>query len=367
MRLMQEHASRWCDSVTVFDTSTHGDVARSGQWSLTNVMRAAQLWPRMSLEARRKRPSVIQIEAGGYLGLVKGAALAHASAGVPVVLSIHSADMRGDLAQAGRAGQLLIRRALRRASAVRVMYQAQLDELAALAPEVSLDRYRIIRPFIEAPSTSRPEPVRGARVRFVSVGTPGARKGTFELLRALAAVHAAGRSFQCDIFGAEERAGEMLKLRGLSEELGLSRIVTLHGAMPAKDVREHMRRADAFVLPSRGEGLPQALMEAMSIGLPVIVTAVGGIPDTVRQPDLPPFEPGDGQALEAALIRVADDPELRARCADANLRRAREYLSPDAVIPLYIEMWRTACSGAGRSNSAARPGSDSMPPEFPCR
>jgi len=247
------------------------------------------------------------------------------------------------------------------------MYQAQLDALAAFAPEVSLDRYRIIRPFIEASSTSRPEPVRGARLRFVSVGTVGTRKGTFELLRALAAVRATSRSFHCDIFGAEERAGEMLKLRGLSEELGLGRTVTLHGAMPAKDVQEHMRQADAFVLPSRAEGLPLALMEAMSIGLPVVVTAVGAIPDTVQQPDLPPVEPGDVQALEAALIRVADDPELRARCADANLRRTREYLSPDAVIPLYIEMWCTACSVAGRSNSAARPGSDSMPPELPCR
>lgn len=356
VELLRMHASRAGQSVAVFDTSTHSDVARSGTWSLTNLMRAGGLLPRMAIESRWARPSVIQIEAGGYLGLVKSAALAHASAGTPVVLSIHSADMSADLAQAGRAGRFLIRRALRRSGAVRVMYQDQLDELAALAPEVPLNRYRIIRPFIEAQPRATPETTPSGALRLVSVGTVGVRKGTFELLRALAAVRATGRLVHCDVFGAEERASDMRKLTDFSAKLRLGGSVTLHGAVPSTEVRRHMEEADAFVLPSRAEGLPLALMEAMSMGLPLVVTAVGAIPDTVHQPELHPLAPGDPQALKAALIRLADDPGLRARCADANVRRTREYLSPDVVVPLYVDMWRMAAHPAWRFSAA--PSSD---------
>jgi glycosyltransferase involved in cell wall biosynthesis len=90
----------------------------------------------------------------------------------------------------------------------------------------------------------------------------------------------------------------------------------------------------------------------MSMGLPLVVTAVGAIPDTVQQPDLPPLAPGDAEALESALVRLADDPGLRVRCADANIRRTREYLSPNVVVPLYIDMWRTAAHPRRRVSAA---------------
>jgi glycosyltransferase involved in cell wall biosynthesis len=79
-----------------------------------------------------------------------------------------------------------------------------------------------------------------------------------------------------------------------------------------------LRRAEVFVMSSRSEGLPMALLEAMSYGMAVLATRVGGIPEVVADgAEGLLVEPGDAAALAAALRRLIADPELRARLAAA--------------------------------------------------
>ncbi len=81
--------------------------------------------------------------------------------------------------------------------------------------------------------------------------------------------------------------------------------------------------ADLFVLPSHQEGLPVALMEAMSAGLPVVATIVGGVPDIVTdgvEGLLVP--PGRADLLAQAVTRVAQDAALRSRLAQSSLARS---------------------------------------------
>jgi len=89
------------------------------------------------------------------------------------------------------------------------------------------------------------------------------------------------------------------------------------------DTARLMAGADVFVLPSHQEGLPVALMEAMSAGLPVVATTVGGVPDVVTdgvEGLLVP--PGRPDLLAQAVRRVAGDPALRSRLAEASLQRS---------------------------------------------
>jgi glycosyltransferase involved in cell wall biosynthesis len=89
------------------------------------------------------------------------------------------------------------------------------------------------------------------------------------------------------------------------------------------DTARLMAGADVFVLPSHQEGLPVALMEAMSAGLPVVATIVGGVPDVVTdgvEGLLVP--PGRPDLLAEALGKVAHDPERRAEMARASLARS---------------------------------------------
>ncbi len=81
-----------------------------------------------------------------------------------------------------------------------------------------------------------------------------------------------------------------------------------------EDVLELLAGADAFVLASRQEGLPVALMEATSVGLPIVASAIGGVPQVLDDAvDALLVPPGDAKLLAEAMGRLASDPEMRER------------------------------------------------------
>jgi glycosyltransferase involved in cell wall biosynthesis len=80
------------------------------------------------------------------------------------------------------------------------------------------------------------------------------------------------------------------------------------------DVLELLAGADAFVLASRQEGLPVALMEATSVGLPIVASSIGGVPQVLEdEVDALLVPPGDSRQLTQAIVRLASDPVLRER------------------------------------------------------
>ena len=102
----------------------------------------------------------------------------------------------------------------------------------------------------------------------------------------------------------------------LHQELGLGKGFRLLGYRA--DVPEILAGSDAFVLASKYEGYPIAVMEALTIGLPVVSTDVGGVPETVAEGVEGFLVPsGDPEALAAALLRMVSDPATRARMGAA--------------------------------------------------
>jgi glycosyltransferase involved in cell wall biosynthesis len=104
------------------------------------------------------------------------------------------------------------------------------------------------------------------------------------------------------------------ELAAQQQRLGLTEHVTFLGQR--SDALRLLAGADMMVLPSRQEGLPVVLMEATSVGVPIVASAVGGVPQ-VLEDDVSGIlvAPGDPQALARAIQRVADDPDLRSRLA----------------------------------------------------
>jgi glycosyltransferase involved in cell wall biosynthesis len=114
------------------------------------------------------------------------------------------------------------------------------------------------------------------------------------------------------------------ELEALAAARGLAARVTFTGQLTAGDaVRARLDQADLFALPSRTEGLPRALIEAMARGLPCIGSAVGGIPELLPPEDMVP--PGDAPALAALMAAVLRDPDRRACMAARSLETARAY------------------------------------------
>ena len=96
------------------------------------------------------------------------------------------------------------------------------------------------------------------------------------------------------------------------------------GRLPAgKVIRDELDRADLFVLPSRTEGLPRAMIEAMARGLPCIGSTVGGFPELLDEEDLVP--PGDAAALAEKIREVMADNSRMERMSQRNLQKSKEY------------------------------------------
>ena len=155
-------------------------------------------------------------------------------------------------------------------------------------------------------------------------------KGHRYLIRACEQLLSRGIDFTCHLVGDGPQQNEIERQISLA---GMGEVVVLHGAKTRLEVARIVARCDAAVLASaptrsgKREGIPVALMEAMSAGLPVVASSTGGIPELVKH-DHNGFlvPPGDPQALADALERLAVDTALRDRLGCAGRETiVREY------------------------------------------
>jgi glycosyltransferase involved in cell wall biosynthesis len=122
---------------------------------------------------------------------------------------------------------------------------------------------------------------------------------------------------------------ERASLESRSRDLGLDGRVRFLGARPREDVLRLFRAADAALLTSAWENLPHGVLEALAVGTPVIATAVGGVPEVVREGENGlPVSPGDVGALAEAIRRLATDDALRGALADAAADSVAELAEP---------------------------------------
>jgi glycosyltransferase involved in cell wall biosynthesis len=144
-------------------------------------------------------------------------------------------------------------------------------------------------------------------------------------------IHAAssceGRlNFQLAMVGAGRCLPEM---KALALKLNIADRVEFHGELSSgSSIFEFLDSIDLFVMPSRAEGLPRALVEAMSRGCPCIASAVGGIPELLEPSDLVP--PNSPEALAKLILQVAADSDRLLAMSERNLAKAAQF-SPQTL------------------------------------
>ena len=111
----------------------------------------------------------------------------------------------------------------------------------------------------------------------------------------------------------------------MSKELGLDKYVTFTGLLSlSKDVRDILLKGDIFVFPTKAEGLPRAVIEAMAVGLPCLSTPVGGIPELLNEKYL--FEPTDVNGFAKKIEELINNPEELTEMSIQNVKKAEEYV-----------------------------------------
>ena len=135
--------------------------------------------------------------------------------------------------------------------------------------------------------------------------------------------------------------GERAAMEGLAAELGIAGQVTFWGQQ--LDVAPFFSAADAFIMSSRSEGLPVSLLQAFSLGLPAIVTDVGGMAEVVKLAQAGfTVSATDPAEMAAAILQMAWSEAARAEFS-ANAKEAfHAHFTLQAMVDAYMELYRDA-------------------------
>jgi glycosyltransferase involved in cell wall biosynthesis len=191
------------------------------------------------------------------------------------------------------------------------------SQLMALVDETHWDKLAVIHCGIDPDAYVRPDAPAsaGAPVRVLCVGRLAPVKAHVLLIEAIAALRAGGRDVRLTLIGDGPRRAA---IQDAVARVGLEPYVELTGALGQDAVRAHLHAADIFCLPSFAEGVPVVLMEAMASSVPVIATAITGVPELVDDGHSGLLiRPGRRDQLLDALGKLVDDSALRARLGAA--------------------------------------------------
>jgi glycosyltransferase involved in cell wall biosynthesis len=284
--------------------------------------------------ARRVRPDVVHVNyATGYGTLARLAAVR-----VPVVLTVFGSDVM-DFPRGGRWHRALVIGNLRIARVITSASRAMADVVRALLPDADV----AVVPF--GVDTSKFRPI--AQSSSADVPVVGTVKGLDPvygidvLLRAFSLLPRAGnKSVKLVIAGS---GGALADLRALSDELGITDDVTFLGDVPHDQVPQVLNTFTVYAALSRREGFGVSAAEASACGIPIVVTGVGGLPETV-QDGITGFlvPPEDPRAAADAIGRLLADPQERSAMGLAGRDFVRKTFEWDTCVDTMLDVYRAA-------------------------
>jgi glycosyltransferase involved in cell wall biosynthesis len=193
------------------------------------------------------------------------------------------------------------------------------------------------------PSSPRRSPA-GRPVRFISVGRLRTRKAVAVLLEAYDLLRRRRDDVELVVVGSGEQQDASASQ---ARRLGTPGLC-LVGAQPRERVFEWMAGADVFCLSSIYEGFPLAILEAMSLRLPVVATRVAGNPEAVEHLGSGLLvEAEDAEGLAAAMEQLAADPALRIRMGRRGGELLGEKYDIARIARAHLDLWRAAGGNQG--------------------
>ena len=271
----------------------------------------------------------------------------------PVVVSFHGADAGVNMDKPGHL------KAMREvfALAARVLVRTEslgrdLEALGCPAEKITLWRTGI--PLEDWAFEPRQEPPEG-KWRLVQVCRFVEKKGLDLTLEAFATVRARYPNARLTLAGDGPKMGE---IQGLVERMGLKEVVNFPGFLPQGRVHKLLYRCHLFLHPSRTagdgnrEGIPNAALEAMASGMPVIATTHGGFPEAIESGVSGILVPENrSDLLGEAALTVLQDPELRGRLVAGGRQVVEQRYNREAQVRLLENCYRQVMAESGRARS----------------
>lgn len=268
-----------------------------------------------------KKDRIKHLHAGFVHGPASIAWIIHMMTGIPYSVATHAKDLY-------HSPETLLRKKFKSASLILTCTKYNVKYLhetfnGVVAPKLQHAYHGVdLTRFPFGPYGQASEPLVLAVARLVE------KKGLRDLIKACKILHDKGRKFRCRIIGE----GDLRKtLEQFIPDHGVEGIVSLEGAMDQDEVRKWYRQATVFALPSvitadgDRDGIPNVLVEAASMGVPIVSTGVSGIGELITNDvtglQVPPRAPSE---LAEAIEKLLDSPELRERLRKQARSRVEE-------------------------------------------
>lgn len=229
-------------------------------------------------------------------------------AGRPYLLHVHGGEfMQFYEQESGPLTQRFIRSIFAHAALVIALSDEWRERLLRICPAAPVE---VLHNAVALPNIARLRRLEDREPTLLFLGNLGKGKGTYDLVRAFALVAPRFPRLKLVCGGV----GSIDEVRQFATQLDVRNRVVCPGWLNPERKSAELASGTIFILPSYAEGMPMALLEAMSWRLPVIATPVGGIPQVVNH-DVNGLlvAPGDIDGLAAAITRLMKDPVLRER------------------------------------------------------
>lgn len=242
----------------------------------------------------------------------------------PAVLHIHGATFDTFHASAGAITKWMIRWSLAQADRVVALSKGWHQKLSAMSPNAQVV---IVENAVELPPNPPPRRCNGP-CRFVLLARMDEWKGIDDLLNACEILRDSGVAFEVHLAGPAGTAGDSQTLPTNIESRGLDRHVRYLGPLRGDAKTDLLRHADAYVQPSHNEGMPIALLEALSFGLAIVATDVGAVGEVItNQREGLLVASHRPNALAAAMRALIEEPSFRVAAGIAARRLAESRFS----------------------------------------
>jgi glycosyltransferase involved in cell wall biosynthesis len=307
---IDKQGRRLPDSVeaSFYDTGAPSSAPGGLLWLLRTTLLA--LWAAVRFPFRRP-PDVVHVHTSHRFSFYRSAGYVLVASWVwrrPVVLHVHGSSFDEFVTDASLPVTTLQRVVFRAADRVVVLSDYWRDVLAEHVDPAKL----VVLPNAVDPGRYDPN-FDADPARLVYVSALVDRKGIRELVTAVeAALERVDRPFEVDVAGSGTH-------RELVADVA-SRVpaVSYHGYVSEQRKRELLSEGSIYVLPTRAENLPIAMLEGMAGGNAVVSTPVGGIPNVVGDDNGVLVPPGDADALADAIVELLSDPDRIERLARNN-------------------------------------------------
>ncbi len=237
--------------------------------------------------------------------------------GVPVINHIHGAEFDRFYEQASQAKKRLIARVYGRCTRLIVLSEEWKERIAPIVPDTHID---VLENFCLIPKEPYDQGRNRQQVLFM--GELGTRKGCYDIPDIWKRVLFKAPSAKLVMAGD----GELEAVRKAFEKKGISSGVDFPGWVRQGEKDRLLQESAVFLFPSYNEGMPMVILEAMSYGLGVVTTNVGGIPNLVWSGENGFIrKPGDTEGLAEDVVRLLNDPALCIRTG----KKARQTVAKD--------------------------------------